>query len=53
MGNAQVDFRLYNDGRGQIPGPVTIFDSIFSNIRESAIEIAVPVDSQNWITGFI
>lgn len=44
VNNAQVGFRLYNDGNGAIPGSVTIVDSTFSNIRESAIEMAVPVD---------
>jgi hypothetical protein len=41
---AQVGFRLYNDANGQIPGSVTIVDSVFSNIGEHAIEMAVPVD---------
>ncbi|KAL3486958.1 pectate lyase superfamily protein-domain-containing protein [Aspergillus germanicus] len=42
--SAQVGFRLYNDANGQIPGSVTIVDSVFSNIGEHAIEMAVPVD---------
>ncbi|KAK4031703.1 putative LysM domain-containing protein [Parachaetomium inaequale] len=44
VNNAQVGFRLYNDGNGAIPGSVTIVDSTFNNIRESSIEMAVPVD---------
>jgi hypothetical protein len=44
INNAQVGFRLYNDGNSQIPGSVTIVDSVFTNIRESAIEMAAPAD---------
>lgn len=44
VNNAEVGFRLYNDGNGAIPGSVTIVDSTFSNIRKSSIEMAVPVD---------
>jgi len=44
VNGAQVGFRLYNDANGQIPGAATIVDSTFSNIRDSAIEMAVPVD---------
>ncbi|KAI0532057.1 pectin lyase fold/virulence factor [Xylaria digitata] len=47
VNNAQVGFRLYNDGNGQVPGSVTIVDSTFSNIRDSAIEMAVPVDTRD------
>ncbi|GAW24601.1 hypothetical protein ANO14919_141920 [Xylariales sp. No.14919] len=47
VNNAQVGFRLYNDGNNQVPGSVTIVDSTFSNIRDSAIEMAVPVDTLN------
>ncbi|KAI0509476.1 pectate lyase superfamily protein-domain-containing protein [Xylaria bambusicola] len=43
VNNAQVGFRLYDDG-GPIPGSVTIMDSIFTNIKGSAIEMAVPKD---------
>jgi hypothetical protein len=44
VNNAQVGFRLYNDGNGQLPGSVTIVDSTFSGIGQHAIEMAVPVD---------
>jgi hypothetical protein len=47
VNNAQVGFRLYNDGGGQLPGSVTIVDSVFTNIRESAIEMAVPTDTRD------
>ncbi|KAI0402848.1 pectate lyase superfamily protein-domain-containing protein [Xylaria palmicola] len=47
VNNAQVGFRLYSDGDGQIPGSATIMDSTFSNIRGSAIEMAAPVDVRN------
>jgi len=54
VNNAQVGFRLYNDGNGAIPGSVTIVDSTFSNIRESAIEMAVPVDvRESGFTGLV
>ncbi|KAJ2989746.1 hypothetical protein NUW58_g3314 [Xylaria curta] len=54
VNNAQVGFRLYNDGNGQIPGSATIVDSIFSNIRDSAIEMAAPVDIRDsGFTGLI
>ncbi|KAF4173583.1 hypothetical protein CNMCM8694_003511 [Aspergillus lentulus] len=42
--NAKVGFRLYNDANGQIPGSVTIIDSVFSGTESFAIEMAVPVD---------
>ncbi|KAK0102135.1 hypothetical protein ONS96_006099 [Cadophora gregata f. sp. sojae] len=44
VNNAKVGFRLYNDADGSIPGSVTIMDSVFSNIAESAIEMAVSKD---------
>lgn len=44
VNNARVGFRLYNDGNGAIRGSVTIVDSTFSDIHESAIEMVVPVD---------
>ncbi|KAI0198590.1 pectate lyase superfamily protein-domain-containing protein [Astrocystis sublimbata] len=47
VNNAQVGFRLYNDGDGSLPGSVTIIDSTFSNIRDSAIEMAAPVDTRD------
>jgi hypothetical protein len=54
VNNAQVGFRLYNDADGSIPGSVTIVDSTFSNIGQSAIEMAVPVDIINsGFTGLI
>ncbi|TGJ81258.1 hypothetical protein E0Z10_g7506 [Xylaria hypoxylon] len=46
VNNAQVGFRLYNDN-GQIPGSVTIVDSTFTNIKGSAIEMAVSVDARD------
>lgn len=53
VNNAQVGFRLYDNG-GQIPGSITIMDSTLSNIRESAIEMAVPVDVRDsGFTGLI
>ncbi|GFF51813.1 glucan 1,3-beta-glucosidase [Aspergillus lentulus] len=42
--NAKVGFRLYNDANGQIPGSVTIIDSVFSGTESFAMEMAVPVD---------
>ena len=53
VNNAQVVFRLYNDGNGKIPGSVTIVDFPFSIVQESAIEMAVPSTwviqaSQGW-----
>ncbi|ORY15484.1 pectate lyase superfamily protein-domain-containing protein [Clohesyomyces aquaticus] len=54
VNNAQVGFRLYNDADGSIPGSVTIMDSTFSNIRESAIEMAVSKDVRDsGFTGLI
>jgi hypothetical protein len=45
---------LYNDGNNQIPGSVTIVDSTFTNIRESSIEMAAPVDVRDsGFTGLI
>ncbi|KAI0912764.1 pectate lyase superfamily protein-domain-containing protein [Ustulina deusta] len=53
VNNAQVGFRLYDNG-GQIPGSITIMDSTLFNIRESAIEMAVPVDVRDsGFTGLI
>ncbi|KAJ3556896.1 hypothetical protein NPX13_g10039 [Xylaria arbuscula] len=46
VNNAQVGFRLYDDG-GPIPGSVTIMDSTFTNIRGSAIEMAAPADTRD------
>lgn len=37
-----VGFRLYNDASGELPGSITIMDSIFSNIGQAAIEMAKP-----------
>jgi hypothetical protein len=42
--NAKVGFRLYNDANRQIPGSVTIIDSVFSGTESFAIEMAVPAD---------
>lgn len=54
INNAKVGFRLYNDGNGGLPGSATIVDSVFSNIQESAIEMAVPVDVRDsGFTGLI
>lgn len=54
INNAKVGFRLYNDAGGQIPGSVTIVDSTFSNIKDYAIEMAVPVDVRDsGFTGLI
>ncbi|KAK4186215.1 putative LysM domain-containing protein [Podospora australis] len=54
VNNAQVGFRLYNDGNGAIPGSVTIVDSTFTNIKESSIEMAVPVDvKDSGFTGLV
>jgi hypothetical protein len=44
VNNAKVGFRLYNDADGSIPGSVTIMDSVFTNIAESAIEMVVSKD---------
>lgn len=52
--NANVGFRLYNDANGQIPGSATFVDSEFSNIKESAIEMAVPADkTDSGFTGLV
>ncbi|KAI0861353.1 glycoside hydrolase family 55 protein [Xylaria cubensis] len=47
VNNAQVGFRLYNDNDKTSFGSVTIVDSVFTNIQDSAIEMAAPVDAQN------
>ncbi|KAI8950578.1 pectate lyase superfamily protein-domain-containing protein [Xylaria longipes] len=47
VNNAQVGFRLYNDGDKTSFGAVTIVDSTFSNIRDSAIEMAAAVDKRD------
>lgn len=47
VNGAQVGFRLYNDGDKTSFGSVTIVDSTFTNIRDSAIEMAQPVDQHN------
>ncbi|KAI0441992.1 pectate lyase superfamily protein-domain-containing protein [Xylaria telfairii] len=47
VNGAQVGFRLYNDGDKTSFGSVTIVDSTFTNIRDSAIEMAQPVDQRN------
>ncbi|KAK5630292.1 hypothetical protein RRF57_006007 [Xylaria bambusicola] len=53
VNNAQVGFRLYDDG-GPIPGSITIMDSTFTNIKGSAIEMAVPKDVRDsGFTGLI
>ncbi|KAI0457369.1 pectate lyase superfamily protein-domain-containing protein [Xylaria acuta] len=54
VNNAQVGFRLYNDGDSTSFGAVTIVDSTFSNIRDSAIEMGAPVDKRDaGFTGLI
>lgn len=52
--NAKVGFRLYNDANGQLPGSATFVDSIFSDIKESAIEMAAPADkTDSGFTGLV
>lgn len=54
MNNAKVGFQLYNGADGSISGSVTIMDSVFGNIVESAIEIAVSKDvADSGFTGLI
>ncbi|KAI0466139.1 glycoside hydrolase family 55 protein [Xylaria cf. heliscus] len=54
VNNAKVGFRLYNDGDQTNFGSVTIVDSTFTNIQDSAIEMAQPVDARDsGFTGLI